>query len=64
MQSVKKIFEVRLYIYRYIYVPNFGEVWGGGQFDPPPEISAGKVRNGPRMAQMDGKQVILTNKTV
>ena len=34
----------------------------GGQFDPPPEISAGKVRNGPRMAQMDGKQVILTNR--
>ena len=63
MQSVKKSFEVRLYIYRYIYVPNFGEVWGGVNLTPP-EISAGKVRNGPRMAQMDGKQVILTNKTV
>ena len=37
---------------------------GGVNLTPPPEISAGKVRNGPRMAQMDGKQVILTNKTV
>ena len=38
--------------------------FGGGVNLTPPEISAGKVRNGPRMAQMDGKQVILTNKTV
>ena len=30
----------------------------------PLTISPGKVRNGPQMVLMDGKQVILTNETV
>ena len=50
------------YIYNRFCVPKFVEVWGG-QFDPP-EILAGKVQNDPQMVQTDGKQVILTNKTV
>ena len=61
MKSVN-FFEVKLYIYKRFCVPKFGSVWGD-RFDPI-EISAGKIRNGPRMVQMDGKQVILTNKTV
>ena len=62
MHSVKKIFEIGLYVYNRFCVPKFVEV-GGGQFDPP-EILAGKVQNDPQMVQTDGKQVILTNKTV
>ena len=52
----------------YIYITDFVfqnlSKFGGGQFDPPPEILAGKVQNDPQMVQTDGKQVILTNKTV
>ena len=51
----------------YIYITDFVfqnlSKFRGGQFDPP-EILAGKVQNDPQMVQTDGKQVILTNKTV
>ena len=53
---------------RVIYITDFVfqnlAKFGGCQFDPPPEILAGKVQNDPQMVQTDGKQVILTNKTV
>ena len=62
MHSVKKILKSG-YIYNRFCVPKFVEVWGGDQLDPP-EILAGKVQNDPQMVQTDGKQVILTNKTV
>ena len=36
----------------------------GGVNLTPPDVLAGKVQNDPQMVQTDGKQVILTNKTV
>ena len=65
MHSVRNFFEKRLYIYITDFVfQNLSKFFGGGVNLTPPEISAGKVWNSPRMAQMDVKQVIWTNKTI
>ena len=64
MQSIKNCLVNRLYTYKRFCLPKFtfSPILLGGGSICPPSISAGKVRNGPLMAQMDGKQVILTNK--
>ena len=62
-----KIVSTTRYIYNRFCFPKFTFSpirLGGGVNLTPLSISAGKVRDGPQMVQMDEKQVILTNKTV